>query len=58
MFAFLVLQKCFQSHISIMFRDSYKYNNPIRNTIFNFSKLVSDLEIVKIQDMIINQPDI
>ena len=23
----------------------YKYNNPIRNTIFNFRKLVSDLNI-------------
>ena len=23
----------------------YKYNKPIRNTIFNFNKLVSDLEI-------------
>ena len=23
----------------------YKYNKPIRNTIFNFSKLVSDLDI-------------
>ena len=23
----------------------YKYNTPIRNTIFNFSKLVSDLDI-------------
>ena len=23
----------------------YKYNNPIRNTIFNFNKLVSDLDI-------------
>ena len=38
----------------------YKYNKPIRNTIFNFNKLVSDLdiqvillslEIVKIQNM-------
>ena len=23
----------------------YKYNTPIRNTIFNFNKLVSDLDI-------------
>ena len=23
----------------------YKYNKPIRNTVFNFSKLVSDLDI-------------
>ena len=23
----------------------YKYNKPIRNTIFNFNKLVSDLDI-------------
>ena len=23
----------------------YKFNNPIRNTIFNFKKLVSDLDI-------------
>ena len=45
----------------------YKYNKPIGNTIFNFNKLVSDLEIhantlsleiVKIQNMFINQPDI
>ena len=30
----------------------YKYNKPIRNTIFNFNKLVSDLDIH------INTPDI
>ena len=44
----------------------YKYNKRIRNTISNFNKLVSDLEmlillsleIVKIQNMFINQPDI
>ena len=44
-----------------------KYNKPIRNTIFKFNKLVSDLDIcdillslkiVKIQNMFINQPDI
>ena len=23
----------------------YKYNKPIRNTVFNFNKLVSDLDI-------------
>ena len=42
----------------------YKYNRPIRNTILNFNKLVSDLdivtsspvlEIVKILNFVINQ---
>ena len=45
----------------------YKYNKPIRNTIFNFNELVSGLAIhantpksyiVKIQNMFINQPGI
>ena len=43
----------------------YKYNKPIRNTVFNFNKLVSDLdiqqtlpshEIVKIPNLCILQP--
>ena len=38
----------------------YKYNKPIRNTVFNFNKLVSDLdpshEIVKIPNLCILPP--
>ena len=41
----------------------YKYNKPIRNTVFNFNKLVSDLdihantpEIVKAPNLFILQP--
>ena len=39
------------SSISAYFQNSeppiicYKYNKPIRNTVFNFNKLVSDLDI-------------
>ena len=34
----------------------YKYNKPIRSTIFNFNKLVADLEIdSKIPDSVTNQ---
>ena len=33
----------------------YQYNKPICNTILNFNKLVSDLDIVKILNFVINQ---
>ena len=41
----------------------YKYNKATRNTIFNFNKIVSDLDIhalefAKIQNIFINPPDI
>ena len=41
----------FFSSIPAYFKNSerpiicYKYNKPIRNTVFNFNKLVSDLDI-------------
>ena len=31
--------------MTVLNDDSYKYNKPIRNTVFNFNKLVSDLDI-------------
>ena len=39
---FIDLPSIFQDKSVIQ---SYKYNKPIRNTIFNFNKLVSDLDI-------------